>query len=106
MNNSQWLQWAQQLQAIAQIGTTYGRDEFDLERYKAIGDIAAEIMAKGAGLTDSAPIRLELRLTSEYEDSQKLRTSPFRHRSIPSLSPEHSAPQLASRTRREIRMCS
>lgn len=54
MNNAPWLDWAQRLQAISQTGLTYCRDPFDTERYDAIREIAAEIMAKGAGLTDAS----------------------------------------------------
>ena len=30
--NEQWLQWAVELQAIAQGGLFYGKDKFDIER--------------------------------------------------------------------------
>ena len=56
MNHPLWLGWAQRLQAIAQTGLTYCRDPFDTERYEAIREIAAELMAGGAGLEDSRPI--------------------------------------------------
>lgn len=42
----QWLRWAKELQAIAQIGLTYSSaDHFDVERYARIREIAAEIMS-------------------------------------------------------------
>ena len=42
----QWLQWAKELQAIAQIGLTYSStSHFDVERYNRIREIAAEILA-------------------------------------------------------------
>lgn len=42
----QWLQWAKELQAIAQIGLSYSSDSpFDVERYKRIREIAAEIIS-------------------------------------------------------------
>ena len=44
----QWLIWAKRLQALSQIGLTYSKDTFDLERYRAIRDIAAEMMAAGS----------------------------------------------------------
>lgn len=44
----QWLDWALQLQAIAQNGLTYIRDPFDAERYRAIQRIAAEMLAAGS----------------------------------------------------------
>lgn len=47
----QWLQWAVELQALAQAGLEYGRDKFDLERYERIRDIAAEMIAAQTGLS-------------------------------------------------------
>jgi ADP-ribose pyrophosphatase YjhB (NUDIX family) len=44
----QWLIWAKRLQALSQIGLTYSKDTFDLERYRAIRDISAEMMAAGS----------------------------------------------------------
>lgn len=43
-----WLTWAKALQAIAQTGLTYGSGPFDIERYKAVRRIAAEMMAAGS----------------------------------------------------------
>ncbi|HUE05573.1 MAG TPA: NUDIX hydrolase [Bryobacteraceae bacterium] len=43
-----WLDWAQRLQAIAQSGITYSTNQYDLERYEALREIAAEIMAAGS----------------------------------------------------------
>ncbi|MBK8904664.1 MAG: NUDIX hydrolase [Anaerolineaceae bacterium] len=40
-----WLEWVQRLQAIAQNGLTYAKDPFDVERYQAIRQIAAEMGA-------------------------------------------------------------
>ena len=45
-HSEQWLDWAVELQAIAQAGLHYGRDVFDRERYQRIRDIAAEMMAR------------------------------------------------------------
>jgi ADP-ribose pyrophosphatase YjhB (NUDIX family) len=41
----QWLQWARRLQAIAQNGLTFAEDAYNVERYEAVRQIAAEIMA-------------------------------------------------------------
>lgn len=41
-----WLVWARRLQAIAQTGLTYGASPYDLERYQALRQLAAEIMAE------------------------------------------------------------
>ena len=44
-NKDQWLNWAIELQGLAQAGLTYGKDVFDLERYTRIREIAAEILS-------------------------------------------------------------
>ena len=43
--NQKWLQWAVELQSIAQAGLFYGKDKFDKARYEQIRDIAAEMIA-------------------------------------------------------------
>lgn len=40
-----WLDWAKSLSAIAQNGLTYTVNEFDIERYEQIRDIAVQMMA-------------------------------------------------------------
>lgn len=40
-----WLEWVRRLQAIAQNGLTYAQDPYDRDRYNALLDIAAEIVA-------------------------------------------------------------
>ena len=50
-HNEQWLQWAVELQALAQAGLTYGKDVYDLERYQRIREISAEILSAKTGLT-------------------------------------------------------
>lgn len=40
-----WLQWAVELQSLAQAGLFYGKDPFDLERYQRVRDIAAEMVS-------------------------------------------------------------
>jgi len=53
----QWLQWARELQAIAQIGVTFAGDShFDRERYERVQAIAARLMAAGAGLPIDAVV--------------------------------------------------
>ena len=41
----QWLEWAKELQFIAQAGLTYTKDPFDRERFERVREIAAEIMS-------------------------------------------------------------
>ena len=47
----QWLEWAKELQFIAQAGLTYTKDPFDKERFERVREIAAEIMSLQSGLS-------------------------------------------------------
>lgn len=44
--NTFWIEWAKELQSIAQAGLTYGKDSYDKERYQRIRDISAEILSE------------------------------------------------------------
>ena len=46
-----WLEWAVELQALAQAGLTYGKDVYDRERYQRIREIAAEMVALKSGIS-------------------------------------------------------
>lgn len=48
--NMKWLEWAKELQFLAQVGLTYTKDDFDKERYERIRAIAAEMMSLQSGL--------------------------------------------------------
>jgi ADP-ribose pyrophosphatase YjhB (NUDIX family) len=48
--HSQWLEWAQRLQALAQNGLIYAQNPFDVERYETVREIAAEIVAVHSGV--------------------------------------------------------
>ncbi len=39
------MEWAIELQSIAQAGITYGKDIYDIERYERIREISAEMIA-------------------------------------------------------------
>lgn len=43
--NEKWLQWAVELQSLAQAGLFYGKDKFDMERYERIREISAEMIS-------------------------------------------------------------
>ncbi|MFD3447174.1 NUDIX hydrolase [Microbacteriaceae bacterium 4G12] len=40
-----WLEWAKQLQSIAQAGLTYSKDIYDLERFELIRNISIEMLS-------------------------------------------------------------
>ena len=50
-NNTQWLDWAKELQFIAQSALAYCKDSFDRERFKRVREISAEIMSAYSGLS-------------------------------------------------------
>jgi ADP-ribose pyrophosphatase YjhB (NUDIX family) len=41
---NKWLEWAAQLQSIAQAGLTFGENQYDLDRYQQIRDLSVEIL--------------------------------------------------------------
>lgn len=49
--NERWLQWAVELQALAQAGLTYGKDIYDQERYRRIREISAEMLSCKTGIS-------------------------------------------------------
>jgi ADP-ribose pyrophosphatase YjhB (NUDIX family) len=44
-----WLEWAREIQAISQIGLTYSTNDFDIQRYHRLTEIAAEMAASQTG---------------------------------------------------------
>ena len=50
----QKLAWARKIFSIAQSGLTYSKNEFDLDRYHCLQDIAAEMIASQSELTEEA----------------------------------------------------
>lgn len=46
-----WLDWAKELQALAQTGLAYSKDPFDIERFSRIREIAAEMLSAKSGLS-------------------------------------------------------
>ncbi|MDV2582050.1 NUDIX hydrolase [Alkalibacillus haloalkaliphilus] len=41
-----WLDWAKQLQSIAQAGLTYSKDVYDIERFEMIRNISVDILSQ------------------------------------------------------------
>lgn len=50
-SNEPWLQWAVELQSLAQAGLFYAQDAFDRERYERIRAIAAEMIVTKTDLS-------------------------------------------------------
>lgn len=45
-----WIEWAREIQALAQTGRTYAENEYQIERYQRFTEIAAEIVAAHSNL--------------------------------------------------------
>jgi ADP-ribose pyrophosphatase YjhB (NUDIX family) len=62
-NVPRWLEWAREIQALAQTGLHYATDDYHRNRYRRLMEIAVEITAECAGLprADVARVFLETR---------------------------------------------
>lgn len=49
--NEPWLKWAVQIQSIAQAGLTYSESNYDLDRYRELRDISAEMLSYKTGIS-------------------------------------------------------
>jgi len=48
-----WLEWAREIQALAQTGYHYSENEYQRQRYQRLAEIAAEIVSEHTGLEAS-----------------------------------------------------
>jgi ADP-ribose pyrophosphatase YjhB (NUDIX family) len=53
-NQPAWLAWAREIFSLSQAGLTYCKNEFDLERYRRLQEIAAEIIASQSEIAKEA----------------------------------------------------
>ena len=58
INHLDWLKWISELQALAQSGLTYCHNEFDIQRYERLHEIAAALAAEAANCPLSEVTRL------------------------------------------------
>ncbi len=47
-----WLNWAKQLQSLAQAGLTYSKDKYDIERFQQIRNLSVEILSEYTGISN------------------------------------------------------
>ena len=50
---TRWLLWVREMQALAQTGLAFTRDQYDRERYQQLQGLAARITAEHAGVAES-----------------------------------------------------
>ncbi|MDP8985836.1 MAG: NUDIX hydrolase [Pseudomonadota bacterium] len=58
MSEPSWLTMGRELRAIAQIGLTFSRDPFDRQRFERIRELAASLLADGAGADEARVLEL------------------------------------------------
>ena len=53
MNTKQpkWIEWAREIYSLSQAGLTYSKNEFDIERYKRLQEITAEMIESQSNLS-------------------------------------------------------
>jgi ADP-ribose pyrophosphatase YjhB (NUDIX family) len=77
-----WLEWAQKLQAIAQTGLTYSDNPYDIERFKAIQLLAAEIATTHSNVEHNYILDLFTRETGYATPKVDVRGVVFRDNQI------------------------
>jgi ADP-ribose pyrophosphatase YjhB (NUDIX family) len=74
-----WLAWARQLHSLSQAGLSYSQGEYDLERYRRLQEIAAEILASRSDLS-TADVLGSLQMQAGYATPKvDVRGAVFRH---------------------------
>lgn len=77
-----WLDWAKRLAAISQSGLAYSDNNYEIERYQAIRDIAAEMMAAGGDMEKAGFIELFSREAGYATPKVDVRGAAFRDDTI------------------------
>jgi ADP-ribose pyrophosphatase YjhB (NUDIX family) len=49
-NNNKWIEWAREIFSLSQAGLTYSENPFDIDRYKRLQEITAEMIASQSSL--------------------------------------------------------
>jgi len=52
-----WLRWAQEIFSLSQSGLTYSGNQYDIERYKRLQEITAEILASHSEVTKESVLQ-------------------------------------------------
>ncbi|MED1203257.1 NUDIX hydrolase [Heyndrickxia acidicola] len=77
-----WLEWAKQLQSIAQAGLTYSKDVYDLERFEEIRKISIEIMSQHTNVDHKTIKDLFANETGYATPKVDIRAVVFRYKKI------------------------
>jgi ADP-ribose pyrophosphatase YjhB (NUDIX family) len=81
-SSPQWLVWAREIQALCQTGLAFNREPYDVQRYRRMTEIAAEIVAAHTGLPAACLIESFLRQPGYATPKIDVRGAVVRERSI------------------------
>ncbi|MGY3717821.1 NUDIX hydrolase [Sutcliffiella cohnii] len=79
---TKWLEWAKQLQSIAQAGLTYSKDVYDMERFEQIRDISVEIMSQHTDIDNTIIKKLFANETGYATPKVDIRSVVFKENKI------------------------
>ena len=54
MKQPKWIEWAREIFSLSQAGLTYSKNEFDIQRYKRLQEITAEILENQSKLSKAS----------------------------------------------------
>jgi ADP-ribose pyrophosphatase YjhB (NUDIX family) len=77
-----WLEWAREIQALAQSGNAFALNDFQRERYQRLTEIAAEIVSASTGLDDAEVASLYMHQQGYATPKVDVRAAVFRDRQI------------------------
>ena len=56
MKQPKWIEWAREIFSLSQAGLAYSKNEFDIERYKRLQEITAEIIESGSDVSKGSAL--------------------------------------------------
>lgn len=81
-NEPWWLPLGRELRAMAQIGLTFSKDPFDRQRFERLREVAASLVARGAGADDTVLLDLFLKEAGYATPKVDVRGAAFRDERI------------------------
>lgn len=80
--NAKWLEWASEIQSIAQAGLTFCENQYDIDRYKKLRNIAVSIVNSYTDVPDDKLLTLFAGETGYQTPKVDIRSAVFRGKSI------------------------
>jgi ADP-ribose pyrophosphatase YjhB (NUDIX family) len=80
--NNKWLEWATELQSIAQAGLTFTENQYDIDRYKKIRDLSVKIIHEYTDIDHTKIINLFASETGYQTPKVDVRSAVFKDEKI------------------------